>query len=221
MKLLLLFFITLTSFAINPVKEERMQTLKIENYSETGHTQFKKLVPSKNTFKCELLKNIDSKYVEDELDKLPRKFFGTNEKTFYKYFPAYYESDTIFSRSNKTNEAYVFTYNLETVNYKDVSVSISGNLSIKDVFKGKSNDLTATGSLTAERETEEYIKTTESGKMNVVIQPGKKLTLKIVGSAMVTNGISKKYFFGICIKKGAFEVVDITSAVYELVEENA
>ena len=88
-------------------------------------------------------------------------------------------------------------------------------------FKGKTGDITTNGSLTVEYENEEYTKTTESGKMSVAIYPGKKVTLKIVGKARVSNGISKKYFFGICIKKGSFEVVDITTAVYELVEENA
>lgn len=220
MKLLLLFFIILTGYSIKP-NTTSFERTKIESYSETGHRQFKKLVPDDTKHNDKILIDINPNYIENELKHLSRKLFGTKEKLFNKYFPATYESDTIFSRSNKTNESYVFTYNLETVHYKDVSVSISGTIGIKDVFKGKTGDITTNGSLTVEYENEEYTKTTESGKMSVAIYPGKKVTLKIVGKARVSNGISKKYFFGICIKKGSFEVVDITTAVYELVEENA
>ena len=69
--------------------------------------------------------------------------------------------------------------------------------------------------------TETYVKTTESGSMNIVIQPNKKVTLRIVGDARITNGVSKYYLFGICFKKGAFEIVEIQSTIYELLEEDA
>lgn len=221
MKLLLMLFILLTGFSITPKKESEFERIKVESYTETGHAQFKKLVPDNEKYNDKLLIKLEKSYIDKELNNLPRKVFGIKEKIFNKYFPATYESDTIFSRSNKTNESYVFSYNLETVHYKDVSFSISGTIGIKDVFKGKSGDITANGSMSVDYKNEQYAKTTESGKMNVVIYPGKKLTLRIIGKARVTNGISKKYFFGICIKKGAFEIVDITTAVYELVEENA
>jgi hypothetical protein len=44
--------------------------------------------------------------------------------------------------------------------------------------------------------------------------------LRIVGDAKITNGVSKYYFLGICFKKGAFEIVEVTSTIYELIEEN-
>ena len=47
------------------------------------------------------------------------------------------------------------------------------------------------------------------------------MTLRIVGDARVSNGVSKYYVFGICMKKGAFEIVEITSTIYELLEEDA
>lgn len=221
MKLLLLFFIILTGFSISPKKESEFMNVKVESYTETGHAQFKKLVPENIKSTDKILINIDKNYIDAELKKMPRKLFGTQDRIFKKYFNATYESDTIFSRSNKTSEPYIFSYNLETVHYKDTSISISGTIGIKDVYKGKANDITANGSMTVEYENEQYTKTTESGKMNVSIYPGKKVTLKIVGKARVTNGISKKYFLGFCIKKGAFEIVDISTAVYELVEEDA
>jgi len=115
----------------------------------------------------------------------------------------------------------VFNYDLETVSYNKVSVSVKGNISAKGVVKLKKAEITGSGELTISKTSESYNEITESGKMNVVIHPNKKVTLRIVGDARITNGVSKYYVFGICFKKGAFEIVEVTSIVYELIEEDA
>ena len=150
-----------------------------------------------------------------------REIFRNKEAYFDKYIPVKYTSTVIFSRSNKTRETYVFSYDLETVNYNKVSVSVKGNISAKGVFKLKKAEITGSGDLTISHTSDSYNETTESGKMNVVIHPNKKVTLRIVGEARITNGVSKYYFLGICFKKGAFEIVEVTSIIYELKEEDA
>ena len=94
-------------------------------------------------------------------------------------------------------------------------------LTRKGVFKLKSKELTISGDLTGTKDTEEYTKTQENGKLSVVVYPNKMITLRIVGNAKITNGVMKKSIFGIVTKKGAFEVVTVTSTCYELIETDA
>ena len=175
------------------------------------------------------LRNLKCLEEEDYTDsEIKRKYkdvsfamFGNQFSYFDKYIPIEYKSTVIFSRSNKTRESYTFAYNLETVKYEKVSISVKGSVNAKAVFKIKKVDVTGGGdfSISSTKDTSETV--TESGKLNVVIYPNKKVTLRIVGDARVSNGVSKYYLFGICMKKGAFEIVEITSTIYEMVEENA
>lgn len=223
MKFVLLLFIGLCSFGFSNNEarkkaEYEFQELAHEPYTATGHEQFEELVVNS---KYRLLIDIDSDEISKKYSKVKKAFFGTKSLYFYKYLPANYKSTVIFSRSNKTSEAYVFGYNLETVKYKNVSVAVKGSISAKNIFKTKIGDITAEGEISLSYATDSYVKTTETGKMSVVIHPNKKVTLRIVGKARVSNGVSKKYIFGICVKKGAFEIVEVQSTIYELLEENA
>lgn len=189
-----------------------------EPYTLTGHEQFEEFILPKG-------KRILLSYSNNEINRkykdVPKALFGTEYSYFDKYIPVQYKSTVIFSRSNKTRESYVFTYDLETVKYDSVSVVVKGNINAKSVIKLKKTDITAGGDITISHQTDSYIKTTEAGEMKVTIHPNKKVTLRIVGDARITNGVSKYYFLGICFKKGAFEIVEITSTVYELLEEDA
>ena len=188
-------------------------------YTETGHSQFSEIIfEDDDGF---LINNLDAKYLKKEMKKLKTKLLGTREKIFNKYEKCKYVSTVIFSRSNKTREAYTFLYDTSTVDYKSFSVTVSGNLDIKGVFKFNRKELTVSGGLDISEETEEYHKTTENGRLSVVVYPNKKVTLRIVGEARVSNGIQKKFILGICYKKGAWEVINVTSTCYELLEEDA
>lgn len=210
MKILLIIFMSLSLF--------NMTKTSFDPYTKTGHEQFEEFDIPKG-------RRILISYTDNEIDikykDVSRCFFGTRESYFDKYIPVKYKSTVIFSRSNKTRESYVFKYDLETVHYCNVSVSVTGNISAKKVFKSQKGDLTTEGDLSVSYETESYDKITENGQLSVVIHPNKKVTLRIVGDARITNGVSKYYFFGMCLKKGAFEIVEITSVVYELIEEDA
>ena len=188
-------------------------------YSSTGHSQFTELVMvDEDTY---IINDVSEETIDEELKGLKRKFFGTREKAFNTDADAKYVSNIIFSRSNKTREPYTFVYDTSTIEYNMVSVTTKGNLSIKGVFKMKSKELTVNGDFSGEKETETSTKSIETGKLNVVIYPNKMVTLRIVGNAKVSNGVMKKYIFGICVKKGAYEVVTVTSTCYELIEYDA
>lgn len=210
MKLLICFLSFLSLIGI--------KNMDFKPYTKTGYEQYE-------DFEIPRGRRILISYTDGEIERkykeVPKGFFGTKEVYFDKYIPVKYTSTVIFSRSNKTRETYVFSYDLETVNYNKVSVSVKGNISAKGVFKLKKAEITGSGDLTISHTSDSYNETTESGKMNVVIHPNKKVTLRIVGEARITNGVSKYYFLGICFKKGAFEIVEVTSIIYELKEEDA
>lgn len=191
----------------------------VKEYPETGHSQF--LCIDFYDDDNYLINDLSDNYIKAELNNLKPKLFGSRQKIFNEYAKAWYVSDVIFSRSNKTREEYTFTYNTQTIVYNKVSVSVSGNIDLKGVLKFGKKELSIKGDFSAEREKEEYEKTTESGKLNVVVYPNKKITLRIVGDCKVTNGIKKNYFLGICVKKGSWELITVSSVCYELVEEDA
>ena len=68
----------------------------IEEYTETGYDQFKKLIPTDEEVK--ILHNMDDEFIEDELAQLKRRFFGSSNKTFNEYADGKYISET-FSNS--------------------------------------------------------------------------------------------------------------------------
>lgn len=195
-----------------------IKNMDFKPYTQTGYEQYEEFVIPKGK---RILISYSDGEIERKYDTVPKALFGTRESYFDKYIPVKYKSTVIFSRSNKTRETYVFSYDLKTVNYNKVSVSVKGNISAKGVVKFKKAEVTASGDLTVTHNSETFFETSETGKMNVVIHPNKKVTLRIVGDARISNGVSKYYMFGICFKKGAFEIVEVQSIVYELLEEDA
>lgn len=218
MKILIIILAFLTFKSINKVELNNYSNMSYIPYTKTGHDQFE-------DFDLPEGRRILINYTDNEINKkykdVNKSLFGTELSYFDKYIPAKYKSKVIFSRSNKTRESYVFTYNLEELHYEMVSVTTKGNVSIKGVLKTKKFEVTAQGDLSVTYENETYDKITENKQMKVTIFPNKKVTLRIVGDARITNGVSKYYFLGICFKKGAFEIVEVKSTIYELLEENA
>lgn len=211
MKYILTFFLVLIG--------SNIKSLNAEPYSETGHTQFQEIVfLNEDAF---LIKQVGEDYIDNELKKLNFKLFGSREKVLNDYQDCNYVSNVIFSRSNKTREEYTFSYDTSKINYQKLSVTVKGTIDLKGVFKLKSKEFTVSGEHMTEKENEEYNKTTEEGRLSVVVYPNKKVTLRIVGEAKVSNGVKKNFVFGICVKKGAWEVISVTSTCYELIEEDA
>lgn len=196
-----------------------LKNLKYSPYTKTGHKQFAELTFTND--KKRLLIDYSQNEIKAGYRKVSRRFFGTNESYFNLYEPAKYQSTVIFSRSNMTREPYVFNYDLETIKYHEVSIAVKGSISAKKIYKMKSGDFTPSGDISMSYAKDEYTKTTDRGHMNVMIYPGKKISLQLVGDAMISSGVSKNFFFGICLQKGEFEIVEVQSTIYELIEEDA
>ena len=212
MKLTLIFLFVVFGLGIKDANDSKV-------YSSTGHSQFSELVMVDDD--AYIIKDLSDEKINEELKDLKWKLFGTREKALNVEEDARYVSNIIFSRSNKTREAYTFIYDTSKVVYNEVSVTTKGSLSLKGVFKLKSKEITVLTDFSGEQTKENSEKTTENGKLSVVVYPNKMVTLRIVGTAKVSNGVMKKFVMGICTKKGAYEVVTVTSTCYELVEEDA
>lgn len=193
--------------------------VKYQPYSETGHEQFQKLEFVDGN--CQLLISLDDGYIKRHINALKTKFFGWQHEIIYEYEKATYVGQTIFSRSNKTSEKYVFSYSLSEITYEERSFNISGTISAKETGKIKKVEVVSQQSLTIQYGSENSIKTTESSNMDITVYPNKKVSLRVSGEARISSGFSKYFVFWICIKKGAWEIVDVVNSYFELVEENA
>lgn len=208
-----ILIIVLAFFSFTGIKN-----MSYEPYTETGHYQFEEFDVPKGR---KILINYSNNEIKNKYKDVPFALFGNKYSYFDKYIPVEYTSTVIFSRSNKTRESYEFEYNLQEINYNQVSVAVKGNISVEGVAKIKKFEIEGSGDLTVNYDEESYNKVTESGGLRITVYPNKKVTLRIVGEARITNGVSKYYFLGICFKKGAFEIVEVKSTIYELIEEDA
>jgi len=191
----------------------------IDNYSLTGHEEFSKLEFVDKD--CCLLKDMDKLYINMRLRSLPAKFVGSSTYIEYEYKDAYYIGNTIFSRSNKTREPYVFDYSLQTVEFMSRTLAIQGKLSLKASGKIKKVEASGTIDLQGSYEYKDSLQTTEKSGMTIKVFPGKKMTLHVRGEAKISSGFTKKWFFWVCFQQGAWETVDIVTSYFELVEEDA
>ena len=192
MKLTLIFLFVIFGLGIKDANNSKV-------YSSTGHSQFSELVMVDED--AYIIKDVSDEFIDNELKDLKWKLFGTREKVLNDEEDATFVSNTIFSRSNKTREAYTFTYDTSKIVYTALSVTTKGSINTKGVFKMKSKEITVVGDFGGEKKQEDSTKDVENGKLSVVIYPNKMITLRIVGKAKVTNGVMKEFIFGICSKE--------------------
>ncbi|MDD3191871.1 MAG: hypothetical protein PHP41_03875 [Bacilli bacterium] len=193
--------------------------IEFDSYSKTGHDQLMELDFVNPHY--ELLIEMADWYIRDRLAELPVKFWGTATKTRYEYEDGTYVGNVIFSRSNKSSEKYEFDYALTEVQYFSQSVHIDGSLNIKAAGKIKKVETSGVFQISGGVDTTKRYEKTEKSTMKIVVQPNKKMTLRVAGEAKISSGFSKYYVFWICFKKGGWEMVDIVTSYFELVEENA
>ncbi len=196
-----------------------MGDVRVDNYSITGHDEFSKL-EFVNSNLC-LLKDMDNLYVNMKIRGLPVKFIGTSTKIEYEYQDATYIGNIIFSRSNKTREVFEFDYSLQTVEFLSRTIAVEGTLNMKAAGKIKKVEASGGIEITTSYEVESSHQETEKSSMTIRVYPQKKMTLHVTGEAKISTGFTKKWFFWICIQKGAWEIVDIVTSYFELVEEDA
>ncbi|HHU56619.1 MAG TPA: hypothetical protein GXZ48_08105 [Acholeplasmataceae bacterium] len=192
--------------------------LTVEPYSKTGHDQFAEL-EFENPDKMLLVEMTDY-FIDLNLRELPKKFWGTSNKYYCKYENATYVGETVFSRSNKTSQQYVFNYSLSEVEYYERSININGSVNIDGKRKKDKVEISGKVNVNGGISIEESNRITESYDMKITVYPNKKITLRVAGEAKISSGFSKSYVFWICTKKGAWETVDVVTSYFELVEED-
>ena len=164
---------------------------------------------------------------DEEIDELSggikRKAFGW-KTTYYNYNrKVKYDGKILFSKSNKTQIPFLFEYKLMEEEVKTKSVAVNGSVSAKITGTIEKIKTTITGNagtdIDYENESVTSSELTTSIEMNVM--PGRRITMITSGDAYITSGYSKFYLFGITIRKGLWERIDVETIYYELREENA
>jgi len=204
-KALMVIIVILLSFGIN-----------VKAYTKTGHPDISEIV-FKN--KGKLLINMTSSELKDGYSALSRRFWGWRHYYMNVYSEADYIGDVIFARINRTAEPIEFDYSLKETNYIERSIKTVGSISGSFSGKIKMIDAKIQGDFRREVTKKETRTTIEDTSFSVVLKPNTRLVYQISGEALVTNGVSKYYIFGITMKKGGWEYIDIITVYYELFEE--
>lgn len=186
-------------------------------YTKTGHPDITEL-----TFKekGKLLINMTSSELDKAFASTGRRcFWGWKHHFMNIYSEADYVGEVIFARVNRTSDPIKFDYSIKETDYIERSVKTTGSISGSFGSKIKQIDCKLQGEYRREVTKKTAHTKVEDNSFSVVVKPYTRLTYKITGEALVTNGVSKHYVFGILIKKGTWEYIDIVTAYYELCEE--
>jgi len=210
MKILLILFIGL--FA-------NIAEVKHTPYSKTGHEQFAEL--EFENANRQLLVEMTDFFIELNLRDVKSRFWGESTEYYCIYEDAGYVGETVFSRSNKTREPFDFKYSLTEVDYYERSVYVEGSVTVDGKIKKDNVERKGKVEIEAGLEIEESKRTTEKEDMEVTVYPNKKISLRVAGEAKISSGFTKNYLFWVCVKKGAWETVDVVTSYFELVEEDA
>lgn len=191
----------------------------VKAYTKTGHTDFISIKLPKS---YKLINDLNSDEEEKLINSVPWKLFGWENKIFNDTIPMEYEGKIVFARSNKTNQTITIAYSLREVEITKVSVTTKGSVTSK--ITGKMKKVNLDGTLTFEYEKEQsnsqdYQKD-EKTEFKINLNPNTKITILTTGKGVITSGMSKYYLFGITLKKGLWERVDVESTYFELREEN-
>lgn len=185
----------------------------------TGHSDIIELGFYDHQFGYKLLSEMSSDELNSAYKKVKSKAFGWNVKDINSNVDAWYISKIIFSKSNKSNQVYTFTYSTKHSSTNELELSASGTIATK--VSGKIKAVTLSGSLDGKGEitktTEEYFE--EKTNFSVDLMPFTKLTLMVRGDCVVSNGVGKYYVFGIPFSKGTWEYIDFITEYYEFFEE--
>lgn len=184
---------------------------------DTGYSQYKEIEFGDKYMK--LLINMSQSDEDEALQKIKRKFAGWKYYIVNYPITGFFIGETIFSRYNNTEQTIDFNYSSTVVKSMESSVKTIGSISASGSAKGKSLSGSLEGQIRKEIGTVKSNKTTEETEFVVKIMPGRKVSLITKGKVRVSNGSAKFYLFGICFKKGMWEIVDLVNDYYELCEE--
>lgn len=185
----------------------------------TGHSDIIELGFYDYHLGYKLLSEMSNDEINSAYKKVKSKAFGWSVKEINTNIDAWYISKIIFSKSNRSEQVYTFTYTNKHTSKREIELSASGSIATK--VSGKIKAITLSGSLDGEGEikktTEEYFE--EKANFSVDLMPYTKLTLMVRGDCIVSNGVGKYYMFGIPFSKGTWEYIDFVTEYYEFFEE--
>lgn len=193
-------------------------SFKFNAYTETGHEDFQK-IKVKGVVK--LLNEYSNSEIDDEIKKLSFKLFGWSTNVINKNIPMEYDGKILFARSNKTTQTVKVEYVLKETEVTETSVKVKGSVSAKITGEFKKINTGVSGNLSYENVKEDinsYEKETELS-LSMQIKPNTRLILITTGEGVITNGVSKYTIFGITIKKGGWERIDVETIYFEFREE--
>ena len=191
--------------------------LDLYAYSPTGHENVSVVEFIDDG---ELLIDMTSSQIEAGYKTLGRnRLFGWKHYFFNIKEEANYVGEIIFSRSNRTTEKLKIDYELKETHYSERSIKTTGSLSADFEGKIKKIDagLKASASVTSDKKT--AVTRVEHTSFSFVVDPFHRMTFRVTGEALVTNGVSKLSILGMTFKKGTWEYIDIITRYYELYEE--
>lgn len=190
-----------------------------ESTKNTGHADIIELGFYDYHMGYQLLSEMSKKDLDIAYKKVKRSAFGWSVKEINNNVDAWYISEIIFSKSNRSSQVYTFSYTTKHTSTNEVELSASGTIATK--VSAKIKTITLTGSLDAEGEikstSKDYFE--EKSSFSVDLMPYTKLTLMVRGDCVVSNGVGKFYVLGIPVSKGTWEYIDFVTEYYEFFEE--
>ena len=199
-------------------------TTTVKVYAEsstknTGHSDIVELGFYDYQLGYKLLSQMSKKEIDDAYKKVKKSIVGWNVSTINDSVDAWYISEIVFSKSNRSSQIYTFSYSTKHTITKQTEFSASGTVATK--VSGKVKKITLSGSLDAKGKitttTKDYFE--EKNNFNVDLMPYTKLTLLVRGDCIVSNGVGKFYVLGIPVSKGTWEYIDFITEYYEFYEE--
>ena len=194
-----------------------LYSVKLNAYSTTGHDLFSEI-----TFIDDgsLLVDISSIELDAGYKDMGRaKFMGWKHHYLTIKAEATYVGEILFAKSNRSRDPIKIDYKFKETDTNERSVTYAGSLSGK--FKAKiysiDSEINAKYDKTVKKVTSKQ--TVQETSFVIIVYPGYKLLLRETGECLVTNGLSKYYFFGITMNKGHWEYIDIITKYYEIYEE--
>jgi len=183
-----------------------------------AHTNFQEIIVPPNV---KLVEDFDLDEYDDYFDKVKSRFMGWSTEVINEEIQVVFISETLFSYSNQSDEEIEYKYEYEKGKDIKDSVAFTGDIATKAGGKVKGFNLKFDSKLQTKLSLAIEQSTTESWKLDIKVNPFSKVSLKIKGEGELTNGVSKFYFFWIPVKKGGWEILEITDEFFWLVEEHA
>ena len=188
--------------------------------TKTGHSDIVEMDFVETNRGYKLLNQMDNSTIESAYKNVKRTAFGWSAKVINNEIPVWYISEVILSKSNNTANPLTYSYTLRYSTQTDLEVSASGSIALK--LSGKIKGITGNLETTVKASITKTVKDLyeEKTSFDVIVPPGKKVSLLVRGDGELSTGVGKKYFLGIPLKKGTWEYISLLTEYYELYEED-